>query len=241
MIDSGYVVDTQSANKPIAPLQRRVDEFDQRSSIYEINSSPTRISYDTILNRWVNSTGNPLGGFIASINRPILSCLEDRIKHIERIFALNTKQLADALLVSRRTVYNWRDQSSSPQDTNLSRIEFLMRIASEYYKKEPVNRTGKLKVVIDGQSLLDLITNENALETEIFRFINKLSAKQGVADREKTNSYAVNALRRKKKASIPLSFPIYGTDANYPGMIIETHANGQKIVGKIINGKFVVS
>lgn len=87
--------------------------------------------------------------------------LKVALGEIGNTFALTKEQLADCLLVTRKTIYNWLDGTSSPQQTNFSRLyEFKLLCKDWRYKNLAVDKLQLTEPVIDNKSLLDLLKEE---------------------------------------------------------------------------------
>ena len=141
------------------------------------------------------------GAFIAkmvSANDVELNEAAVELNYLQQAFGLNKSQMADALFVTRKTVYNWLDEITSPQPENRDRINFLKEIADYYIEKEPLNRIGKLRVAINGTSIYQLLLDESVSKEAFITFINQLGQARDMDFHRVANANAINALRTKK-------------------------------------------
>ena len=120
------------------------------------------------------------------------------IQHIETVFGLNRSQTAKALYVTRKSIYNWMAESTFPNHSNWERIRFLNNIADYYIKKEPLNRVGKLRAMINGVSVHQLLLDKTAQKEDFITFIDQLSMPRDAAFHKVANASTIKALKVKK-------------------------------------------
>jgi len=135
---------------------------------------------------------------LVPVNDTELSDISKAITHIENVFGLNRSQVASTLFVTRKTIYNWRDGVVSPHDSSWERINFLNEVAEYYINQEPENRVGKLKVMINGVSIHQLLLDKSAKKEDFITFINQLSDPHDAEFHKVANANAAKALKTRK-------------------------------------------
>ena len=87
--------------------------------------------------------------------------LRTTLDEIARTFSLTKDQLADCLLVSRKTIYNWIDGTSGPQHANLNRLYELKLLCKDWqYRKLSINRQQLSEPVVNSKSVIELLKAE---------------------------------------------------------------------------------
>jgi DNA-binding transcriptional regulator YiaG len=87
--------------------------------------------------------------------------LSTTLDEIADTFALTKDQLADCLLVSRKTIYNWIDGTASPQHANLNRLYELKLLCKDWqYRKLFINKPQLSEPVVNSKSVMELLKAE---------------------------------------------------------------------------------
>lgn len=96
--------------------------------------------------------------------------LRMRLERIESAFCITREELADVCRTTRKTVYNWLNQDSEPQAKNRQRLFELDVLAEDWLDAGYTQERDQLhKPLIDGKSVMDLLTDER-LDRELVLF-----------------------------------------------------------------------
>lgn len=169
--------------------------------------------------------------------------IQDYVRTIQDAFGLNTTQLANILGVTRKTVYLWLSGADQKiQERNRHRLCQIAAMATMWRKRSVQERSGKLRAIVGDTTMLELLSAEE-LDTERIQAV--MDALANVTPTHKTDNQRVAeaiksaAARRMAAAVMPEpGKPIYFTDPAHPGLIVEQHHDGRKVLGKVVGGTF---
>lgn len=169
--------------------------------------------------------------------------LAAQLSKIRRSFGLNMTQLANVLKTSRKSPYLWMNgEVTNLYKKNKNRIDSLLSLADYWESVAKNSFAGKLQTKVGNNTLLSLLIADDLDVHRIKLFMDSINQSQTTYSCE--NSKAAAALLNNAKraqdpmATATLGKPIYGTDPNYPGLIVEIHGDGRKVTGKMIDGRF---
>lgn len=98
---------------------------------------------------------------------------------IEHTFGLTKTELAQVLKTTRKTIYNWLAETSTPQKRNLNRIFDLVIVANDWADAGfEVDRVTLHRQVIDGSSVFGLLRDETIDRERILFAGSRLSLSQ---------------------------------------------------------------
>jgi len=150
--------------------------------------------YDTI-----EAFGTSVTPIIQDVATPTLS-VSGQVQRIETRLGLNRSQLAKALNVTRKTIYDWCNKGSKLSDTRTEeRLQKLLQITN----KQTDEAMGKYygvnlqRPVLDGESLLDILTDEVIDEDKAKAALKTVAS---LAAESKTR---MKAFARKKPSPLP--------------------------------------
>lgn len=140
------------------------EEFSSQKSYWTITASGslgTRLEIgsgsDTIIQRSVPTTAQETE-----------HSLSTTLNEVAGVFSLTKDQLADCLLVSRKTIYNWIDGTASPQHANLSRLYELKLLCKDWkYRKLSINKQQLSEPIVNSKSMLELLKSEKLDKDQI--------------------------------------------------------------------------
>lgn len=102
---------------------------------------------------------------------------QQHLENIKSVFALPVSDLAQALGVTRQSIYKWMSASAIPEGDNLSRLASLSRIADQFSKAN-ISRAGALlSVKVSGEkSVLELFRSGESVDEYIPQLVAEATA-----------------------------------------------------------------
>lgn len=114
----------------------------------------------------------------------------EQLTAIQHYFSLTTKELAEALHVSRPTIYSWLRKEQEPYSSNLARISELYALAVRWQEtsSKPVGPMVR-QFVINQRSLFQMLTDEALPVEHIANVLSSLknASSQNAAETPKRN------------------------------------------------------
>ncbi len=110
-------------------------------------------------------------------NLPASLDTADAVASIRAALSLQVKELATVLGVTRPTIYTWLRNDEKPQSHNRRRISQLHKFAKTWdsMSSKPVGAAVRNEIGIDGNSLVDMLANEQLDEADIILRMQKLA------------------------------------------------------------------
>ncbi|MDB4877366.1 MAG: hypothetical protein JWM41_3812 [Gemmatimonadetes bacterium] len=131
-----------------------------------------------------------------------------RLRTVQEQLSLNTKQLADSMLVGRPAVYGWLQQGITPREVQQIRLKALYDIAREWSASNDTP-VGKLLVApLDGGESLAMLLRSETLDRErISKVFRSLAATvQRASNQRQASRYkSVASLMQEKGINAPSS------------------------------------
>lgn len=163
------------------------------------------------------------------------------LQKIERAFGDSATELAKILRVSRPMIYHYR-QGMQPSVDNFRRLKLLADFADYVSTETGVSLGPVLKAPQpEGQSLLDLLSAEIPDVPLIRRILLRSSADLQKRQRLATAlGHATTHDRRDIMRARHMSGkPVYVTDPDMPGRIIQIRPDQSRVRGRMVNRVFV--
>ena len=163
------------------------------------------------------------------------------LQKIERVFGDSATELAKILRVSRPMIYHYR-QGMQPSVENFRRLKLLAEFADYVSTEAGVSLAPILKAPQpEGQSLLDLLSAEMPDVTLIRRILLRTSADLQKRQRLATAlGYATPHDRQDIMRARHMSGkPVYVTDPDVPGRIVQIRPDQSRVSGRMVNRVFV--
>jgi len=102
--------------------------------------------------------------------------LERLLKRIQAAFGINKDELAKVCNATRKTIYNWLDGKSEPQEKNRERLFVLDVLADDWTGAGYTTDRIRLKqAIVDGRSIFDLLCDD-PIDSELVLFAGSRSA-----------------------------------------------------------------
>lgn len=102
--------------------------------------------------------------------------LESLLKRIQTAFGINKEELAKVCNATRKTIYNWLDGKSEPQEKNRERLFVLDVLADDWASAGYTTDRVRLKqAVVDGRSIFELLCDDS-IDIELVLFAGSRSA-----------------------------------------------------------------
>lgn len=158
---------------------------------------------------------------------------------IETVFGDSASDLARILRVSRPMIYHYRS-GMEPSLENYRRIKLIGTLASEYaVDTAPVLREALKLPQPEGKSLLDFLSEENLDVPALRRILHRTS--EDLARRLRLAASLANTdnrtdIMRDRHAS---GKPIYISDPEAPGKLIQIRPDKSRVRGRMVNRKFI--
>lgn len=109
---------------------------------------------------------------------PVLTGVADMIAAVRSALSLQIKEIASLVGVERPTVYSWIQGKSTPFEQNRSRLQQLFAAARKWQALSPLPLgDGVRSVILDGDSLLDLLSHTPVPESKIQTLLMALASK----------------------------------------------------------------
>lgn len=174
--------------------------------------------------------------------------VRDMVEFIQQSFALNVTQAAAVLDVERRSIYHWMKRDDVKlQERTETRVKEIYKLAQAWAGMGGVEHNGKLSHIFDGLSMIDLLSSKSLDIPTIHRIMKALV--ESKPNRDAGRTAAKQALKHvlqelaMPNALVKVFTPAqgqvaYGTDPEYPGMIVQLHPDGRRIPGRLKDGKF---
>lgn len=163
------------------------------------------------------------------------------LQTIERAFGDSASDLARILRVSRPMIYHYR-QGMQPLVENFRRLRLIASLADYVPTETGISLESVLKSPQpEGQSLLDLLSEETADVPLIRRILLRTSEDQQKRQRlAATLGYATPHDRQDiMRARHSAGKPIYVSDPELPGKIIQIRPDQSRVRGRMVNRVFV--
>lgn len=102
---------------------------------------------------------------------------QQHLENIKSVFALPISDLAQALGVTRQSIYKWMSASATPEGDNLSRLASLSRIADQFSNAKIKRAGALLSVKISGEkSVLELFRSGESVDKYIPQLVAEATA-----------------------------------------------------------------
>jgi len=113
----------------------------------------------------------------SQVSRIDVRSAQQHLENIKSVFALPISDLAQALGVTRQSIYKWMSASAIPEGDNLSRLASLSRIADRFSNARIERAGALLSVKVSGEkSVLELFRSGESVDEYIPQLVAEATA-----------------------------------------------------------------